>query len=137
MSLPCSGRHSQRLCGASPYAKNGPTVCEGVISDITVFLRARSRPTSPALVLVRILRCGFAPAQHDIKAEAERPIGDCIFQIERRNHALPCVLIRYRIEYRVERKQGITREIHLSDKPRQERVAEHRKMDVVRPPCIV
>ena len=39
-SFPCSGRHSERLCGVSPYAKNGPTVCEGVISDINGFLCA-------------------------------------------------------------------------------------------------
>src|SRR5262245_61305716 len=90
-----------------------------------------------ALVLVRILRGGFASPQHDVKAEAKRPIRNGVLQIETRDHALARLFIGYRIEDRIEGEQVVTWEVHLRHQAREEGVAEHREMDVVRPPRIM
>src|SRR5262249_47324602 len=78
-----------------------------------------------------------ASAQHDVEAEAERPIGNGVVQVEHRDHASARLLVGDRIEDGIEREEAVTWKIHLRDKTRQERVAEHREVDVVRPPRVV
>src|SRR5262245_15423645 len=88
-------------------------------------------------MLVRILWRGFASAQHDVKAEAKRPIGDGVLQIETRDHALARLFVGHRIEDGIEWKQAVAREVHLRHQARKEGVAKHREVNVVRAPRIV
>src|SRR4051812_31308157 len=113
--------------GVMPYLKNGPTVCDGVI------------PLSISLpcTLVVLHRRGVLAAQHDVEAVAQRPFGLGVLQIERRDHPRPRLLVRHRIEDRVERKQRVGREIHLRHQSRDEGMAEHREMNMRGTPGVV
>src|SRR5688572_977915 len=89
----------------SAYSKNGPTVCEGVVSGITPWR-------------------GLAAAQHDVPLVAERPLRLGRIQVEARDQPLANGRIADRLEDRVLPEQGIAREVHLRHQPRRERGSE-------------
>src|SRR5262249_16094399 len=94
--------------------KNGPTVCDGVGISSMSFLKWRS----------------LGPAQHDVKFVGGSPLRLCGVQIEAGNHALPRLFVRHRLKNGIKGKQWIARKIHLRDQTRNERSAEHGKMDM-------
>src|SRR5687768_3294940 len=103
-------------------------VCEGVMS----------RAVFSSLLIMRFLeQRRAAAAQHDVELVAERPFGLRRLQIELRDEALARRLVRDRVEDRIEGKKRVSREIHLGDETRQERVAEQREMDMGRTPGVV
>ena len=75
------------------------------------------------LHLLGFHRCGVAPAQHNVEAIAQRPIGLGIVEIERGNHPHPRLPVGHRVEDRIEREQGVFRKIHLRHQTRDEGVA--------------
>src|SRR3569832_189615 len=74
--------------GVSPYLKNGPTVCDGVISS----------GFAEFCTLVGLHGGGVLAAQHDVEAVAQRPFGLGVLQVERRDHPHPRLLVRDRVE---------------------------------------
>src|SRR5205809_6945010 len=100
-------------------AKYGPTVCEGVMPDMSGLGRSL-----------------VAAAQHDAELVGERPVRHRDGEIEARDHPPARLLVRDGVEDRIVGHQWIAREIHLRDEPRQERAPEQGEMDVRRPPGI-
>src|SRR3569623_538429 len=113
--------------GVMPYLKNGPTVCDGVIPS----------GFTESCTLLGLHGGGVLAAQHDVEAVAQRPFGLGILEIERRDHAHPRLLVRDRVENRIEREQRVAREIHLRHQAGDEGMTEHREMDVGGAPRIV
>ena len=75
---------------SSPYRawKNGPTVCDVVICKTMLFLHG----------------CGFASAQNNVEAIAERPFRQRRFPVENRDQPVACRFIRRAIENRIDRE---------------------------------
>src|SRR6266702_4764089 len=86
------------LPGVSAMAKYGPTVCEGVMPDMS-----------------GLGRCLVAPAQHDVEFVRRPPIRLGGGEIEARDHPRARFLVPDRVEDRIVGHQRVAREIHLGD----------------------
>src|SRR5688500_16142177 len=142
--------------------KNGPTVEKGVKPDIETpnfqlptsnsQLSIRNCQSSRTSVADRpswalgcgswelrhswLCRSGGPPAQHDVEAKGERPVGLRGVEVEAADDAVADRFRHAEVD-RVERVQRIAGEIHLGDEARQEVRAEYREVYVRRPPRVV
>src|SRR5687767_15691287 len=99
-----------------PIVRYGPAVWDGVsTSSVIVWLLERRR---------------LAAAEHDVEAEPERPVRRRQLEVELRHEPFPGPVIADRVEDRVEREEGIAREVHLGDEPLRKGTAEQREVDV-------
>src|SRR6202044_2079273 len=80
-----------------PMEKKGPIVCD-VVAELTLALHGR----------------GFAPAHYNVEPIAECLRRNCGLPVENRNQPIARAFIRRAIENRIERKERVTGEIHLS-----------------------
>src|SRR5690242_3093510 len=103
-----------------PIERYGPTVCDGVSAGESV--------------IVPILRRRGAPADDDVEAVAEGPVGLGQLEVEGAHEPRARGRVADRLEDRVELEQRIAREVHLRHEPLREGAAEERQVDVVRPP---
>src|SRR4029077_991690 len=106
---------------SNPMLKKGPTVCEVVAGVFALIFHGG----------------GVAASENDVELIAERRFRNRSFPVEKGNHAFARFFIGDAVEYGIERKQGITGEIHLRNEARRESRAEKRKMNVGRSPSIV
>src|SRR4051812_4362776 len=91
----------------------------------------------PCSAMARLLERGrLAATEHDVEAVAERPFRYGGLEIERGDQPGPRLLVRNRVEDRIEREERVARKIHLRHQPRQEGRAEEGEVDVRRPPGI-
>src|SRR4051794_29243568 len=90
-------------------------------------------------VRVRIVfdRSGFASAQNNIEAIAERLERNGRVPIELGDQAVACSFVRGAVENRIERYQRIAGKKHLRDQPRSEGRPEDRHVNMRRAPCIL
>src|SRR5581483_5355062 len=111
-----SGTTNGPSAQGSRIAKYGPTVWEGVSPGIGV----------PSLLEDR----RAAAAQHDVPLETQGPLGLGQLDVEPGDQPLPGLLVRHRVEDRVEWQQRVAGEVHLGDQPLGEGPAEQREVDV-------
>ena len=80
---------------------------------------------------------GFAAAQYDVEAIAQRPFRLSNIHIQLADEAVAGSLIRDRQIDRIELEERIAREIHLRNQSCRKARAEKRVVDMVRPPSVV
>ena len=104
-------------------ARNGPTVCDGVMGRLTAS-SCVSKTVAPGP------RSTMSHSKPSAQSGSVRP---------RSNRAIiRCAGLRvgHRVEDRVLREQRVTGEVHLGHQPLRERPAEQREVDVGRPPGV-
>src|SRR6266481_4062012 len=82
-------------------------------------------------------RSGAASAQYEVETISERLVRNSNFDIKRCDQALPCGRVRNAVEDRIEGKQRIAGEIHLSNEPGRKARPEKTEVDMLRPPRIM
>src|SRR5260221_11460662 len=112
---------SAQLGRSRPSWKNGPTVCDGVVTDVTSRLHGRRR----------------AAAQNDVEAVAERILGLAEVRIVARDQTRARFSIGRALKDWIEVEERIAREIHLGDETRGEGRPEDGEMDMSRPPGVM
>src|SRR5205823_3722459 len=75
-------------------------------------------------------RAVAAAAEDDVPRVAERPFRRRRPEVEPGDEQRPRPRIAHRVEDRIEREEGIAREVHLRDEALRESTAEDREVDV-------